>query len=163
MFFDDVKTLYDLEAPEAGRVKVEQTYSDYRKGARAQLDTLAQLPLQELRVIDLDTAKPFATSKDGSATFVKLEVPITDDKQSAHIKITGTFRDPGYKAQGDEMLFDRVMYGLRNTILLPAAWDVSALSQSGTIGTYEGRTFVALINLNGENNYRVTLRARKRS
>ena len=163
MFFDDVKTLYDLEAPEAGRVKVEQTYSDYRKGARAQLDTLAQLPLQELRVIDLDTAKPFATSKDGSATFVKLEVPITDDKQSAHIKITGTFRDPGYKAQGDEMLFDRVMYGLRNTILLPAGWDVSALSQSGTIGTYEGRTFVALINLNGENNYRVTLRARKRS
>jgi len=163
MFFDDVKTLYDLEAPEAGRVKVEQTYSDYRKGARAQLDTLAQLPLQDLRVIDLDTAKPFATSKDGSATFVKLEVPITDDKQSAHIKITGTFRDPGYKAQGDEMLFDRVMYGLRNTILLPAGWDVSALSQSGTIGTYEGRTFVALINLNGENNYRVTLRARKRS
>ena len=163
MFFDDVKTLYDLEAPEAGRVKVEQTYSDYRKGARAQLDTLAQLPLQELRVIDLDTAKPFATSKDGSATFVKLEVPITDDKQSAHIKITGTFRDPGYKVQGDEMLFDRVMYGLRNTILLPAGWDVSALSQSGTIGTYEGRTFVALINLNGENNYRVTLRARKRS
>jgi hypothetical protein len=163
MFFDDVKTLYDLEAPEAGRVKVEQTYSDYRKGARAQLDTLAQLPLQDLRVIDLDTAKPFATSKDGSATFVKLEVPITDDRQSAHIKITGTFRDPGYKAQGDEMLFDRVMYGLRNTILLPAGWDVSALSQSGTIGTYEGRTFVALINLNGENNYRVTLRARKRS
>ena len=40
MFFDDVKTLYDLEAPEGGRVKVEQSYSDYRKGARAQLDTL---------------------------------------------------------------------------------------------------------------------------
>jgi hypothetical protein len=163
MFFDDVKTLYELEAPEAGRVKVEQTYSDYRKGASAKLDTLAQLPLQDLRVIDLDTAKPFATSKDGSATLVKLEVPIVDDKQSAHIKITGTFRDAGYKAQGDELLFDRVMYGLRNTVLLPAGWDVSALSQSGTIGTYEGRTFVALINLNGENNYRVTLRARKRS
>jgi hypothetical protein len=163
MFFDDVKTLYELEAPEAGRVKVEQAYSDYRKGARAQLDTLAQLPLQDLRVIDLDTAKPFATSKDGPATFVKLEVPIADDRQSAHIKITGTFRDPGYKVQGDELLFDRVMYGLRNTVLLPAGWEVSALSQSGTIGTYEGRTFVALINLNGENNYRVTLRARKRS
>jgi hypothetical protein len=163
MFFDDVKTLYELEAPEAGRVKVEQTYSDYRKGANAKLDTLAQLPLQDLRVIDLDTGKPFATSKDGGTTTVKLEVPIVDDKQSAHIKITGTFRDPGYKAQGDELLFDRVMYGLRNTILLPSGWDVSALSQSGTIGTYEGRTFVALINLNGENTYRVTLRAHKRS
>jgi len=163
MFFDDVKTLYELEAPEAGRVKVEQTYSDYRKGSTAKLDTLAQLPLQDLRVIDLDTARSFPTSKEGAATVVKLEVPIVDDKQSAHIKISGTFRDPGYKAQGDELLFDRVMYGLRNTVLLPAGWELSALSQSGTIGTYEGRTFVALINLNGENNYRVTLRARKRS
>jgi hypothetical protein len=163
MFFDDVKTLYDLEAPEAGRVRVEQTYSDYRKGARAQLDTLVQLPLQDLKVSDLDTGKAFATSKNGAATIVKLDVPIVDDKQSAHIRITGSFRDPGYTVLNDELVFDRMMYGLRNTILLPAGWDVAAISQSGTIGTYEGRTFVALINLNGENNYRMTLRARKRS
>jgi hypothetical protein len=162
MFFDDVKTLYDLEAPEAGRVKVEQIYSDYRKGARAQLDTLGQLPLQDLKVIDLDSGKAFPTAKDGAATFVKLDVPIVDDKQSAHIKITGGFRDPGYKLAGEELLFDRTLYGLRNTIILPAGWEISALSQSGTIGTHEGRTFVALINLNGENNYRMTLRARKR-
>ena len=57
----------------------------------------AQLPLQDLKVIDLDTGKPFSTAKDGAATFVKLDVPIVDDKQSAHIKITGAFRDPGYK------------------------------------------------------------------
>jgi hypothetical protein len=94
---------------------------------------------------------------------VKLDLPIVDDKQSAHIKITGGFRDPGYKLVGEELLFDRTMYGLRNTVLLPPGWELSALSQSGTIGTHEGRTFVALINLNGENNYRVTLRARKRA
>ena len=35
MFFDDIKTLYDLDAPETGAVKVEQTYSDYRKGDSA--------------------------------------------------------------------------------------------------------------------------------
>jgi hypothetical protein len=163
MFFDDVKTLYDLEAPEAGRIKVEQTYSDYRRGARAQLDTLAYLPLQDLKVIDLDTGKPFSTAKDGAKTFVKLDLPIEDDKQSAHLKLTGSFRDPMYKAIGDELIFDRTLYGLRNTVILPAGWEVSALSQSGTIGTYEGRAFVALINLNGENNYRMTLRARKRA
>lgn len=162
MFFDDVKTLYDLESPESGRVKVEQTYSDYRKGARAQLDTLAQLPLQDLKVIDLDTGRPFATAKDGAATYVKLDLPIVDDRQSAHIKLTGAFRDPIYKLVGDELLFDRVLYGLRNTLILPAGWELSALSQSGTIGTYEGRTFVSLINLNGENNYRLTMRAKKR-
>jgi hypothetical protein len=32
MFFDDIRTLYDLDAPETGRIAVEQTYSDYRKG-----------------------------------------------------------------------------------------------------------------------------------
>src|SRR3954470_22737216 len=163
MFFDDVKTLYDMEAPEAGRVKVEQIYSDYRKGARAQLDTLAQLPLQDLKVVDLDTGKPFSTAKDGASTFVKLDVPITDDRQSAHIKITGAYRETGYRQLGDELVFDRVLQGLRNTIILPEGWELSALSQSGTIGTIDRRTFVSLINLNGENTYRLTLRARKRA
>ena len=32
MFFDDIKTLYDLDAAETGRIAVQQTYSDYRKG-----------------------------------------------------------------------------------------------------------------------------------
>ncbi len=32
MFFDDIKTLYDLDAPETHTIKVEQTYSDYRNG-----------------------------------------------------------------------------------------------------------------------------------
>jgi len=162
MFFDDVKTLYDLGAPETGTIKVEQTYSDYRKGDKAKLDSLAYLALRDLKVIDLDTAKAFAPVRAGADTVVTLGVPIVDDKQSAHIKITGGFRDPGYKLAGEELLFDRTLYGLRNTIILPAGWEISALSQSGTIGTYEGRTFVALINLNGENNYRMTLRARKR-
>jgi hypothetical protein len=35
------------------------------------------------------------------------------------------------------------------------------VSQSGTVGVYEGRAFVALINLNAENQYRVTIRARR--
>jgi hypothetical protein len=176
MFFDDVKTLYDLGAPETGRVKVEQTYSDYRKGATAKLDSLAYLPLQNLEVIDLDTAKPFPPAKAGSATVVKLDVPIADDRQSAHLQITGTLADGSYKTVAGELVFERRLHGLRNTVLLPAGWDVSAVSQSGTIGTFdpsagsgsprassgEGRQFVALINLNAENEYRVTIRARKR-
>ena len=162
MFFDDVKTLYDLEAPESGRVKVEQTYSDYRKGATAKLDSLGYLPLQGLKVVDLDTAKTFTPIRAGAATAVKLDVPITDDKQSAHLQITGTVSDGSYKATKGELVFERTLHGLRNTVLLPAGWEVSAVSQSGTIGTFEGRQFVALINLNAENNYKVTIRAVKR-
>jgi hypothetical protein len=161
MFFDDIKTLYDLDAPDTHSIKVEQSYSDYRKGGKARLDSLAYLQLQDLKVIDLDTAKDFAPVKEGKAMTVKLEVPIVDDKQSAHIRITGTLKDSGYKAVNGDLVFDRALHGLRNTVLLPAGWEVAGVSQSGTIGTYQGRAFVALINLNAENNYRVTIRARK--
>jgi hypothetical protein len=161
MFFDDVKTLYDLDAPQTHKIAVEQIYSDYRKGSRARLDSLAYLRLDNLKVIDLDTAKVFSPKKDGNATFVTLDVPIVDDKQSAHIKITGTLNDPGYKFDNGDLVFDRTLKGLRNTVLLPAGWEVSGVSQSGTIGTYQGRAFVALINLNAENNYRVVIHARK--
>src|SRR6185436_18123169 len=97
MFFDDVRTLYDLEAPETGRVKVEQTYSDYRKGPNATLSSLSYLPLQDVKVTDLDTAEALAPTKQGANTVVKLGVPITDDKQSAHLKLTGTLVNSGYK------------------------------------------------------------------
>lgn len=161
MFFDDVKTLYDLDSPETHKINVEQTYSDYHKGETAKLDALAYLPLQDLKVIDLDTAKLFELSKAKGATVAKLEVPIADPKQSAHIRITGVLRDAGYTLKGGELVFDRPLHGLRNTVLLPAGWDVAAVSQSGTLGTYRGRAFVALINLNAENEYRVTIRARQ--
>jgi hypothetical protein len=163
MFFDDIKTLYDLGAPETGRIAVDQTYSDYRKGDKAKLDSLGYLAIQDLKVIDLDTAKAFTPVKDGAGTSVKLEVPITDDRQSAHIRITGTLVDPGYKVVNGELIFERNLRGLRNTVLLPDGWEVSGVSQSGTIGTYRGRTFVALINLNSENAYKVTIRARRAS
>jgi hypothetical protein len=162
MFFDDIKTLYDLDAPETGRMRIEQIYSDYRKGATAHLHSLSYLALQDLKVIDLDTAKPLKPVKAGKPHVVKLDVPIADDKQSAHIKITGTLKDTGYHVSSSgDLVFDRIVHGLRNTILLPAGWEVSGVSQSGTIGTYLGRAFVALINLNEENSYRVTIHARK--
>ncbi len=161
MFFDDIKTLYDLEAPETGRIKVEQIYSDYRKGPKARLDSLAYMPLSDLSVIDLDTGKAMTPAKDGTVMSVKLDVPIVDDKQSVHLKVTGTLSNAGYRVANGELIFERPLHGLRNTVLLPAGWDVSAVSQSGTVGLYQGRQFVSLINLNGENNYKVTIRARK--
>jgi len=159
MFFDDIKTLYDLDAPETHSIRVEQTYSDFRKGEKARLDSLAYLSLRDLKVTDLDTAKPMSVIKDGKGMAAKLEVPIVDDRQSAHIRISGTLNDTGYQSRNGDLVFDRTLHGLRNTVLLPAGWEVSAVSQSGTIGRYQGRAFVALINLNAENHYRVTIHA----
>jgi hypothetical protein len=162
MFFDDIKTLYDLDAPESGRITVEQIYSDYRTGPRARLDSLSYLGLRDLKVIDLDTARELPTVADRGATFAKLEVPIADERQSAHLKITGTLTSPGYTLVHDELVFQRTLKGLRNTVILPKDWQVSGVSQSATIGTDRtGRAFVSLINLNAENNYRVTIRAKR--
>ena len=169
MFFDDVKTLYDLGDPAGGAFAVEQTYSDYRKGARARLDVLSYLPLEGMKVVDLDTAKPLATVKEGAATYATLEVPIKNDRQSAHLRVTGTVSGnaAGYRVDNGQLVFDRTLHGLRNTVVLPAGWELAGVSQSATIGTQRTaagpRTFVALINLNGENQYRVEIRARKAS
>ena len=93
---------------------------------------------------------------------MRLDVPITNDKQSAHLKVTGTLADGSYKVEKGDLVFTRALKGLRNTVLLPAGWEVAGVSQSGTIGrTAQGRAFVALINLNAENSYTVTIRARK--
>jgi hypothetical protein len=160
MFFDDIKTLYDLGEPQTGSFRVEQTYSESRKGATAPIDALNYLALHDLKVVDLDTAKPLAIQTSGKGKTATLEVPIANDKQSAHLCVTGTVQDGSYKLAGDEIVFERTLHGLRNTVLLPAGWEVAAVSQSGTIGkTPQGRAFVALINLNSENTYKVTIRA----
>jgi hypothetical protein len=163
MFFDDIKTLYTLGDPETHSIEVEQIYSDYHKGAQARLDTLQYLALQSLQVTDLDTAQVLDPTGQPSGITVPLAVPIADDKQSAHLKITGTLKDPGYRADKSDLYFDRTLHGLRNTVVLPAGWEVSAVSQSGTIGLNQGRAFVSLINLNGENQYRVAIHARKKA
>jgi hypothetical protein len=164
VFFDDIKTTYDLGDPAAGRIAVEQVYSDYRKGARARLDSLSYLPLQNLEVIDLDTAKALTPVRERDGTFVKLDVPIVHDRQSAHLKITGTLKASGYTMVRHELVFQRMVKGLRNTVLLPEGWEVSGVSEAATIGTERrsGRTFVALVNLNAANSYRVTIRGVKK-
>ena len=81
-----------------------------------------------------------------------LAEPIIDIHQHTH-----------YHGRTDEDLIKhQKTMGVTLTVLLPAGWDVSAVSQSGTIGTYQNRAFVALINLNAENSYRVTIHARRR-
>jgi hypothetical protein len=159
MFFDDIKTLYDIQS-NGERVNVEQTYSDYRKGPVAVLDTLQFLTLQRIKVVDLDTGKELPVSRNGAGGSVPLAVPITNDRQSAHIKLTGSLAE-GARVQNGELVFDMTLRGMRNTVLLPEGWDLTGSNQSGTIGKYQGRTFVAFINLNSENNYRVTIRAMK--
>jgi hypothetical protein len=163
VFFDDIKTLYDLGAPESQAMRVEQIYSDYRKGGELRVELLTYAPLSALRVIDLDTGKPLQTAARGGGTFVTLDVPIVAERQSAHLEVSGTLSDSSYRLVNGTLMFDRTVKGLRNTIVLPEGWEVASVSQAATVGMFQGRVFVALINLNAENEYRVVITARRRS
>lgn len=162
MFLDDVKTLYDLDEPTMHIIKVEQIYSDARKGKELPLDLMSYAPLTNVTVIDLDTAKPLDALKKGKSVMVQLAEPIVNDKQSAHLKVTGSLIDPTYTVTNGVLRFDRQMKGLRNTILLPAGWEIASVSQSATYGMYQGRAFVSLVNLNSENAYRIAITAKKK-
>ncbi len=162
MFFDDVKTLYDLDQPDTHRIKVQQIYSDFTKGPTPPVGLLRYAALKNVVVTDLDTAKPLGTLTRGGTTVVNLSVPIENDKQSVHLQVDGVLEDAEYKAVNGTLMFKQPMKGLRNTILLPQGWEVASVSQSGTIGIYQGRVFVALLNLNAENAYSVTISARRK-
>ena len=128
---------------------------------------VVMLPSDECR--GGEQAEPRAAEGQGAAWRGPVQdrrdqlVHIVDERQSAHLRIAGILKDSTYTLQNGDLVFDRTLHGLRNTVLLPAGWEVSAVSQSGTIGTFHGRAFVALINLNAENNYRVTIHAVKRT
>ena len=125
MFFDDVKTLYDLGTPESHRISGRSDLQRLPAGCdKATLDSLAYLPLQDLEVVDLDTGEPADRRRRRPAkSTVALELPIANDKQSAHLRLTGTIVDPSYTLANGQLVFTRTLKGLRNTVLLPAGWD----------------------------------------
>ena len=64
MFFDDIKTLYDLGRRRRGASRSSRPTATTARATKATLDSLAYLPLQDLKVIDLDTAKALAPVKE---------------------------------------------------------------------------------------------------
>jgi len=106
---------------------VQQTYTDYRKGASAKLDSLAYMPLKDVAVIDLNTAKPLVTWGAGAQMTAELEVPIVKEHQSAHLRLTGTLDEAltrGYIDATEHKDFERahqVGHGLgKRTAPVPA-------------------------------------------
>ena len=158
--FDETKTLYDLSDPTTHRFAVEQTLSDSTRGSRVRIDLTGRLAIQSLEVIDLDTASRLETVTEAAMTYAKLAVPISNDKQSARLKVVGVVEDEAYRVVDKDLVFNGKLHGLRNTLLLPPGWEVSRISQPGTIGRHDGRAFVAFINIFDGEGIDVEIRAR---
>jgi hypothetical protein len=161
--FDRTKTLYDLGPPDTHAYTVSVDYVEEAKGDRSRLPI--EPGLQDLKVIDLDTGSALATETKDGLTFAVLAIPLVEERQSAHLKASGRTTNPGYRLEHEELVFSANLRGVRNTVLFPAGWEVTALTTPGTVATLKesGRVFVRVVNGRPEDSVPIALRARKRS
>ncbi len=112
----------------------------------------------ELKKRGLDAGEPVGDT----AQIVVISFPPIKDGQSARLRITETYTDPGrYLLDGDELLWDRAFGRPRNSVVLPAGWTVVASSTPGTITQDpDGRQRLYFEN-NRNDEIQVLIRARR--
>ena len=161
--FDFSKTLYDLGLPETHAVKVTHEYLELQPGIRSRLAILGQLAIDSPVVTDVDTGKPLKMSKEGDGVFALLETPIANPNQSARVRVAGTAMDPAYRVENGELAWEHTLREPRSVIVLPAGWDLTAVSAPATVGTQQdGRIAIQLFDGRPDDGVKVAIRATKR-
>jgi hypothetical protein len=112
----------------------------------------------ELKKRGLDAGEPVADTTQ----VVVISFPPIKNGQSARLRITETYTDPGrYLLDGDELVWDRAFGRPRNTVVLPAGWTVVASSIPSSITQDpDGRQRLSFEN-NRNDEIHVLIRARR--
>jgi hypothetical protein len=112
----------------------------------------------ELKKRGLDAGEPVADTTQ----IVVISFPAITTGQSARLRITETYTDPGrYLLDGDELVWDRAFGRPRNTVVLPAGWTVVASSVPSAISEdADGRQRLYFEN-NRNDEIQVLIRARR--
>ena len=112
----------------------------------------------ELKKRGLDAGEPVADATQ----VVVISFPAIKEGQSARLRITETYTDPGrYALDGDELVWDRAFGRPRNTVVLPPGWTVVASSIPAVITQDpEGRQRLSFEN-NRNDEIQVLIRARR--
>jgi hypothetical protein len=112
----------------------------------------------ELKKRRLDAGEPVTDATQ----IVVISFPTIKDGQSARLRITETYTDPGrYLLDRDELVWDRAFGRPRNSVVLPAGWTVVASSTPSTITQDpDGRQRLYFEN-NRNDEIQVLIRARR--
>jgi hypothetical protein len=112
----------------------------------------------ELKQRGLDAGEPVSDTTQ----IVVISFPAIKTGQSARLRITETYTDPGrYFLDGDELVWDRAFGRPRNSVVLPAGWTVVASSIPAAITQDpDGRQRLYYEN-NRNDEIQVLIRARK--
>ena len=131
MFFDDVKTLYDLDDPRRTRSASSRSTATSARATSRRSICSATRRSRTSTVIDLDTAKPLRDVEDREmrpSSSSRCRSSTTSRARISRSTARSTIR--ATRSSNGVLTFDRTVKGLRNTILLPAGWDVTSVSQS---------------------------------
>jgi hypothetical protein len=179
--YQDREILYELQAPETHAFRITHDYTIRNAGEKYYFNVVrAGSHVTNPESIDLDTGESlkWETIDGKTARERKLAVgEVKDDTEivvtylanalatgtTNRIRLKETYADAkSLYLDGDELVWDRTFGRLRNTVVLPAGWYLTALSAPSTIQTLpDGRVSIYIINPRNDD-IRVYLRARRR-
>lgn len=179
--YQDREILYELQAPETHAFRITHDYTVRNAGEKYYFNVVrAGSHVTNPESIDLDSGEPLKSETIDGKTARERRLAVGEVKDDSEIVVTylarplaegttnrirlkETYADAkSLYLDGDELVWDRTFGRLRNTVVLPAGWYLTALSAPSTIQTLpDGRVSIYVVNPRNDE-VRVYLRARRR-
>ena len=180
--YQDREIIYELQSPESHAFRIAHDYTVRKAGEQYYFNVVrAGSHVSDPESIDLDTGEKLKweiiNGKQAAERKLPIGEAIKDDTEivvtylarplapgtTNRIRLKETYADPkSYYLDHDELVWDRSFGRLRNTVVLPAGWYLTALASPATIETLpDGRVSVYVVNPRPDD-VRVYLRARRR-
>ncbi len=181
--YQDREILYELQSPESHAFRITHDYTVRKLGEEYYFNIVrAGSHVSDPESIDLDTGEKLRweiiSGKQATDRKLPIGEDIKDDTEivvthlarplaagmTNRIRLKETYADPkSYYLDGDELVWDRTFGRLRNTVVLPPGWYLTALLSPATIQTLpDGRVSLFVVNPRTDE-IRVYLRARRRA
>ena len=177
----DREILYELQEPSSHAFRITHDYTARRAGEKYYFNIVrAGSHVTDPESIDIDSgeglkweiltgrqvrerALPAGDVKDDSEVVVTYLARPLAEGTTNRIRLKESYSDPkSYYLDGEELVWDRTFGRLRNTVVLPQGWYLTALASPGIISTLaDGRVAVYVVNPRNDD-IRVYLRARQR-
>jgi hypothetical protein len=180
--YQDREILYELQSPESHAFRITHDYTVRKAGEKYYFNVVrAGSHVSDPQSVDLDSGDKLKweviSGKQATERKLPINDPIKDDSEivvthltralesgmTNRIRLMETYADPkSYYLEGDELVWDRSFGRLRNTVVLPPGWYLTALASPATIQTLpDGRVSVYIVNPRNDD-VRVYFRARHR-
>jgi hypothetical protein len=179
--YQDREILYELQDPQSHAFRITHDYTERKEGASHYFNVVrAGSHVSDPESIDLDTGENLKWETLSGKQVKERKLPLADVQEDAEVVVTyltrpvakgsstrlrlkETYTDPkSYYLDGEELVWDRTFGRLRNTVVLPAGWRLTALASPGVIQTLpDGRVSVYVVNPRNDD-VRVYIRARRR-